>query len=65
MLHLSCIEFASKLHLITNDFRDILIEPFETIKEEDQVDMDLGESSKCMYFDYLAPINLRFCTGQS
>ena len=45
---------------VTNYFRDISIEPIETIKEEDQVDIDLGESSKCMYFDSLVPINLGF-----
>ena len=45
---------ANESFTVTNDFRDILIEPFETIKEEDQVDIDLGESSKYMYFDSLA-----------
>ena len=49
---------------VTNYFRDILIEPIDTIKE-DQVDIDPGESSKCMYIDSLAPINSYFCTGQS
>ena len=55
---------ANESFTVTNYFRDILIEPIDTIKE-DQVDIDPGESSKCMYFDSLAPINLCFCTGQS
>ena len=56
---------ANESFTVTNYFRDISIEPIETIKEEDQVDIDPGESSKCMYFDSLAPINCVFCTGQS
>ena len=55
---------ANESFTVTNYFRDILIEPIDTIKE-DQVDIDPGESSKCMYIDSLAPINLCFCTGQS
>ena len=51
---------ANESFAVTKYFRDISIEPIETIKEEDQVDIDLGESSKCMYFDSLAPINLGF-----
>ena len=55
---------ANESFTVTNYFRDILIEPIDTIKE-DQVDIDPGESSKCMHFDSLAPINSYFCTGQS
>ena len=47
---------ASESFTVTNYFRDILIEPIETIKEEDQVDIDPGESSKCMYFDSFGPL---------
>ena len=50
---------ANESFAVTKYFRDISIEPIETIKE-DQVDIDLGESSKCMYFDSLVPINLGF-----
>ena len=39
---------ANESFTVTNYFRDILIEPIKTIKE-DQVDIDPGESSKCMY----------------
>ena len=39
-----------------NDFRDIFIEAFKPIKE-DQADIDPGESSKCMYiFDSFGPL---------
>ena len=40
---------ANESFTVTNYFRDISIELIETIKEEDQVDIDPGESSKCMY----------------
>ena len=39
---------ANESFTVTNYFRYILIEPIKTIKE-DQVDIDPGESSKCMY----------------
>ena len=50
---------ANESFTVTNYFRDILIEPIDTIKE-DQVDIDPEENSKCMYIDTLAPINLCF-----
>ena len=56
---------ANESFIDTNYFRDILIVLFEPIKEEDQVDINLEESCKNMYFDSLAPNNLCFCTGQS
>ena len=40
---------ANESFTVMNYFRDISIELIETIKEEDQVDIDPGESSKCMY----------------
>ena len=39
---------ANESFTVMNYFRDISIELIETIKE-DQVDIDPGESSKCMY----------------
>ena len=43
-----------------NNFRDIFIEAFKTVKE-DQADIDPGESSKCMYIlTRLAPNYLYF-----
>ena len=46
---------ANESFTVTNYFRDISIELIETIKE-DQVDIDPGESSKCMYFDSFGPL---------
>ena len=47
---------ANESFTVTNYFRDILIEPIETIQEEDQVDIDPGESSKCMYIWLVWPL---------
>ena len=39
---------ANESYIDMNDFRDISIEVFKPLKEV-QADIDLGESSKCMY----------------
>ena len=46
---------ANESFAVTKYFRDISIEPIETIKE-DQVDIDPGESSKCNVFRLFGPL---------
>ena len=46
---------ANESFTVTNYFRDILIEPIDTIKEEDQVNIDLERAVNVCILTRLAP----------